>query len=148
MGLFDKMFGRESQVQEALSQAEAIAAIALAATASDGNLSDEQARGILSVLSSMKLFRYYSNDEINRMFEKLLNILRWEGINALFHSAKESLPYDLRETAFAIATDLVLADGVSPQEELEFLNDLSQDLGISGYIAIQIVQVMLVKNRG
>ncbi|KAB8335577.1 Tellurite resistance protein TerB [Scytonema tolypothrichoides VB-61278] len=148
MGLFDKMFGRESQVQEALSQAEAIAAIALAATASDGNLCDEQARGILSVLSSMKLFRYYSNDEINRMFEKLLNILRWEGINALFHSAKESLPYDLRETAFAIATDLVLADGVSPQEELEFLNDLSQDLGISGYIAIQIVQVMLIKNRG
>lgn len=148
MGLFDKMFGRESQVQEALSQAEAIAAIALAATASDGNLSDEQARGILSVLSGMKLFKYYSNDEISRMFEKLLNILKWEGINALFHSAKESLPYDLRETAFAIATDLVLADGVSPQEELEFLNDLSQDLGISGYIAIQIVQVMLVKNRG
>ncbi|MBW4628317.1 MAG: tellurite resistance TerB family protein [Brasilonema octagenarum HA4186-MV1] len=148
MGLFDKMFGGESQVQEALSQPEAIAAIALAATASDGNLSDEQARGILSVLSGMKLFRYYSNDEINRMFEKLLNILKWEGINALFHSAKESLPYDLRETAFAIATDLVLADGVSPQEELEFLNDLSQDLGISGYIAIQIVQVMLVKNRG
>ncbi|MBP5976862.1 tellurite resistance TerB family protein [Brasilonema sp. CT11] len=148
MGLFDKMFGGESQVQEALSQPEAIAAIALAATASDGNLSDEQARGILSVLSGMKLFRYYSNDEINRMFEKLLNILKWEGINALFHSAKESLPYDLRETAFAIATDLVLADGVSPQEELEFLKDLSQDLGISGYIAIQIVQVMLVKNRG
>jgi tellurite resistance protein len=148
MGLFDKMFGRESQVQEALSQAEAIAAIALAATASDGNLSDEQARGILSVLSGMKLFKYYSNDEISRMFEKLLNILKWEGINALFHSAKESLPYDLRETAFALATDLVLADGVSPQEELEFLNDLSQDLGISGYIAIQIVQVMLVKNRG
>ncbi|MBW4596395.1 MAG: tellurite resistance TerB family protein [Brasilonema angustatum HA4187-MV1] len=148
MGLFDKMFGGESQVQEALSQPEAIAAIALAATASDGNLSDEQARGILSLLSGMKLFRYYSNDEINRMFEKLLNILKWEGINALFHSAKESLPYDLRETAFAIATDLVLADGVSPQEELEFLNDLSQDLGISGYIAIQIVQVMLVKNRG
>ena len=147
MGLFDKMFGGESQVQEALSQPEAIAAIALAATASDGNLSDEQARGILSLLSGMKLFRYYSSDEINRMFEKLLNILRWEGINALFHSAKESLPYDLRETAFAIATDLVLADGVSPQEELEFLNDLSQDLGISGYIAIQIVQVMLVKNR-
>ncbi|MBW4636164.1 MAG: tellurite resistance TerB family protein [Iphinoe sp. HA4291-MV1] len=147
MGLFDKTFGAQSQIQEVLSQAEAFAAIALATTASDGNLSDEQARGILSVLSRIKLFRCYSNDEMNRMFDKLLNILRWQGINALFNSAKESLSYDLREAAFVVATDLVLTDGVSPQEEEDFLNDLYQALGISGDIATQIVQVMLIKNR-
>ncbi|NJM72195.1 MAG: tellurite resistance TerB family protein [Scytonema sp. RU_4_4] len=148
MGLFDKMFGAQSQVQEALTQAEAFVAIALATTASDGNLSDEQARGILLVLSRMKLFRCYSNDEMNGIFDKILDTLRWQGINALFNSAKESLSYDLREAAFAVATDLVLADGVFPQEEQDFLSDLYQALGISGDIATQIMQVMLIKNRG
>ncbi|MGH8002986.1 MAG: tellurite resistance TerB family protein, partial [Brasilonema sp.] len=59
-----------------------------------------------------------------------------------------SLSYDLREAAFAVATDLVLTDGVFLQEEQDFLNDLYQALGISADIATQIVQVMLIKNRG
>jgi len=147
MGLFDKMFGAQSQVQEALNPAEPFAAITLAATASDGNLSDQQARGISSVLSRIKLFRSYSNDEIDRMFDKLLDSLRRYGINALSNSAKESLPYDLREAAFAVATDLVLADGLLTQQEQDFLN-LYQDLGISAEITTQIVQVMWIKNRG
>lgn len=64
------------------------------------------------MLSRIKLFRSYSNDEIDRMFDKLLDSLRRYGINALSNSAKESLPYDLREAAFAVATDLILADGL------------------------------------
>lgn len=81
------------------------------------------------------------------MFDKLLDNLRRYGINALFNSAKESLPYDLREAAFAVATDLVLADDLLTQEEQDFLN-LYQDLGISADITTQIVQAMWIKNRG
>lgn len=65
----------------------------------------------------MKLFRSYSNDEMDRIFDKLLDALRRYAINALSHSAKESSPYDLREAAFAVVTDLVLADGVLIQQE-------------------------------
>jgi tellurite resistance protein len=148
MGLFDKVFATQSQVQEVLSPAEAFAAITLAATASDGYLSEDEARGISSALSRMKLFRSYPNDVIGRMFDKLLGILRRDGIDRLFNIAKESLPEELREAAFAVATDLVLVDGVVTQEEKEFLNDLYYALGISGEIATQIVEVMLIKNRG
>ncbi|MBW4669931.1 MAG: tellurite resistance TerB family protein [Cyanomargarita calcarea GSE-NOS-MK-12-04C] len=148
MGLFDKVFATQSQVQDALSPAEAFAAITLAATASDGNLSDEEASRILSALSRMKLFRSYPNDVMNRMFDRLLGILKRDGIDNLFNIAKESLSQDLREAAFAVATDLVLADGVVTQEEKEFLNDLYYSLSISSDIATQIVEVMLIKNRG
>lgn len=141
------MFGLQTQIQDALSPAEAFAAIALAATASDGFLSDEETLGISVTLSRMKLFRSYSNDVMTRMLDKLLSILRRRGIDALFNIAKECLPQDLRESAFAVATDLVLVEGIVTQEEQEFLNDLYQALGISRDVAIQIVQVMLIKNR-
>lgn len=148
MGLFDKVFGTQSQVYEVLTPAEAFAAITLAATASDGYLSDEEARSISATLSRMKLFRSYSNDVINRMFDKLLGVLRREGLDTLFNLAKESLPYDLKEAAFAVAADLVLADGIVTREEQDFLNDLCHALEISRHIATQIVEVMVIKNRG
>jgi tellurite resistance protein len=148
MGLFDKVFGTQSQVYEVLTPAEAFAAITLAATASDGYLSDEEARSISATLSRMKLFRSYSNDVINRMFDKLLGVLRREGLDTLFNLAKESLPYDLKEAAFAVAADLVLADGIVTREEQDFLNDLCHALDISRHIATQIVEVMVIKNRG
>ncbi|GAB1541938.1 tellurite resistance TerB family protein [Scytonema sp. NUACC21] len=148
MGLFDKVFGTQSQVYEALTPPEAFAAITLAATASDGYLSDEEARSISAALSRMKLFRSYPSDAIDRMFDKLLGILKREGLDALFNLAKESLPYDLREAAFAVASDLVLADGIVTREEQGFLNDLYYALDISSDIATQIVEVMVIKNRG
>jgi tellurite resistance protein len=148
MSLLDKVLDSRIQVQEALNPAEAFAAITLAATASDGYLSEEETRVIYSALSRMKLFRSYPYDVMNRMLDRLLTILRRQGIDVLFKTAKESLPYNLRESAFAVATDLVLSDGIVTQEEKEFLNDLYQALDIPGELATQIVQVMLIKHRG
>ncbi|MGJ5630398.1 tellurite resistance TerB family protein [Nostoc sp. CALU 1950] len=148
MGLFDAVLGTESQTQAALNPAEAFAVIILVATASDGYLSIEQANSITSVLSRMKLFKSYPYEMMNRLFDKILCILQGDGFNALFNAAKDSLSQDLREAAFAVATDLVLAEGIVAEEEKNFLNDLYQALGVSSEIAIQIVQVILIKNRG
>jgi tellurite resistance protein len=148
MDLFDKVSLSQTQVKEALSPAEAFAAITLAATASDGYLSEDEVRVIYSALSRMKLFRSYPYDVMNRMFDRLLSILRRQGLDTLFNTAKESLPYNLRQAAFTVATDLVLADGIVTQEEKDFLNDLYQALDIPSELATQIVQVMLIKHQG
>ncbi|MCC5608841.1 tellurite resistance TerB family protein [Nostoc sp. CHAB 5834] len=148
MGLLDAVLGTESQTQTALNPAEAFAVIVLMATASDGYLSVEQADSITFMLSRIKLFKSYPDEMMNKLFEKILGILEGDGFNVLFNAAKDSLSQDLREAAFAVATDLVLAEGIVVEEEKNFLNDLYQALGVSREIAIQIVQVMLIKNRG
>jgi tellurite resistance protein len=148
MGLFDKIFSVNSSVQEALTPAEAFAAITVAAIASDGYLSDKETRCICTTLSRMKLFRSYTDDVMASMFDMLLNTIRREGMNFVFNTAKDSLNPDMREAAFAVAADLVLADGMLAQEERDFLNDLYQSLGISSDTAKQIMDVMSIKNRG
>ncbi|MBD2522664.1 tellurite resistance TerB family protein [Nostoc sp. FACHB-133] len=148
MSLFNAVLGTENQTQAALNSAEAFAVIVLAATASDGYLSVEQANSITFVLSRMKLFTGYPHEMMNRLFDQILGILKGDGFNALFDAAKDSLSQDLREVAFAVATDLVLAEGVVAEEEKSFLNDLYQALGVSREIALQIMQVILIKNRG
>ena len=149
MGLFDKnVLGSQSQVKDVLSPAEAVVAITLGAIASDGYISEEEVHRVSAILSRMKLFQSYANDGIVGMFDKLLNLLRSEGIDSLFRAAQASLPENLRESAFALATDMVLADGVVTREEQDFLNDLYHCLGIASDVANQIVQVILIKNRG
>ncbi|MCC5641995.1 tellurite resistance TerB family protein [Nostoc sp. CHAB 5824] len=148
MGLFDAVLGTQNQTKTALNPAEGFAVIILMATASDGYLSVEQANSITFVLSRMKLFKSYPHEMINKLIEKILEILQGDGFNSLFNAARDSLSQDLREAAFAVATDLVLAEGIIAEEEKNFLNDLYQALGISSEIARQIVQVILIKNRG
>ncbi|AFY32219.1 tellurite resistance TerB family protein [Calothrix sp. PCC 7507] len=148
MSLLDTVLDTENQTQIILNPGEALAAIILAATATDGYLSQDEAQCISSRLSCLKLFRSYSNDLMNRLFDKILTILQRDGLNTLFNAAKESLSEDLREAAFAIVTDMILADGIVTEEEKSFLNDLYQSLGVSTEIAVQTIQVILIKNRG
>ncbi|MEO0488401.1 MAG: tellurite resistance TerB family protein [Cyanobacteria bacterium P01_A01_bin.123] len=149
MGLFDGVFEAEKNVSEStLNPAEAFAAIALVAIAADGYLSEQEGREMTMVLSRMHLFRSYSGDVMHRMLDNLLGTLKQQGPGELIAFAKASLPEDLRPTAFAIATDLVLADGTVTPQEQAFLDDLYRILEIPGDTALQIVQVMTIKNRG
>ena len=149
MGLFDSVFNTEQGISEAeLTPAEAFAAIALVAIAADGYLSDQEGNDMTMTLSRMQLFRSFSNDVMYRMFDKLLAMLKLQGPGDLIYMAKSHLPQNLRETAFAVATDLVLSDGTVTTQEQAFLDDLYRILEIPGDTALQIVQVMTIKNRG
>ncbi len=148
MSLLDIVLDTESQTQIILNPGEALVAIILAATATDGYLSQDETRCITSTLSRLKLFSDYTNDLMNGLFEKILSILQQDGMNTLFNAAKESLSEDLREAAFAIVTDMVMTDGIVTEEEKNFLNDLYQALGISREIAQKTMQVILIKNLG
>jgi hypothetical protein len=145
MALFDNQFSNNT-VKEVFTSAEAFAAIALLAIASDGYPSDEETKGVSLMLSRMKLFCTYSTQVIEQILEKLLKILHREGFNTLFEIAKESLSFELRESAFAVAADIVLINSVMTQDEQEFLNDLYHYLGLNEQVANQIVEVMRMKN--
>ncbi|MDZ8236056.1 MAG: tellurite resistance TerB family protein [Nostoc sp. ChiQUE01a] len=147
MGLLDAVLVTESQTQPVLNSAEAFAVIVLMATAPNGYLSVEQANSITRVLSRTKLFKSYPHEMMKSLLDKILSIFQGDHFNTLFNAAKDSLSQDLRESAFAVATDLVLAEGIVAEEEKNFLNDLYQALGVSRETAIQIMQVILIKNR-
>jgi len=148
MGLFDKIKASRQQSETKLGPAEAFAAIALIAVAADGYITDTEARSIATTLSRMQLFRSYPDDVMRRMIDRLLSILQREGAEVLFKAAMSTLPDELKETAFAVATDIMLADGEVSEEEEALLNDLYHALEISEEIAVKIIDVMMIKNKG
>lgn len=149
MGLFDRV--RKANIQQtqiALGPAESFAAIALVVVAADGYLADAEVNLLTAVLSRMQLFRSYPNDVMRRMFDNLCNQLQRHGAQVLIEAAIKTLPHELYDTTFAVATDLVLADGQVTPEEENLLTSLCQALEIPESTAQEIINVMVIKNKG
>jgi len=146
MGFFSRT--KTPSSSDAFSTPEAFLAIALATSAADGNIVEEEAKGIFSYLLQMRMFDGYSERQVVDLFKKLVKVLENEGVGGLVAIAKSSLPDELRETAFTCAVDIALADGVVEDSEKELLDELQQALEISDEIGAKIVEVMMIKNRG
>ncbi len=140
MSLLNKVFEAYNAHRVALSQAEAIAAIAVSAIASDGYLLEQETERVIVLLSQMEMFKGYSEKQITNMLNRLLNTLSEKGINNLVAIANDSLHPEYKETAFMLATDIILVDGVLSSKEQVFLTRLCQVLEVSTEKASTIFQ--------
>ena len=147
MGLFDNLFGDKGSSKE-LSKQEAFAGILLGASACDGHIAEEEVKGLFTITERMKMFENVPPNKWNSMMDTLLKILKKDGPLKLVDRCAEALPEGLGPTAFANACDIVLADGVVEDEEKEFLDHLQKILEIDGDSALNIVEVMIIKNKG
>jgi len=94
------------------------------------------------------MYSGFNDKQMSSMLNKLINIIKRKGLDELLALAKGSLPEDMRATAFAVATDLALADGDIAEEEKKLLTKVQQSLGIPEDEGVKIIEVMMIKNRG
>lgn len=147
MGLFDQT-ATTAPLEINLTPGQAFASICLIAVAADGVITGNESQAITTIFSRMNLFSDISGNNMRDMIDMLLNILKSGNAKALFDKAVIALPPDLKETVFAITTDLVLADGELSEEEETLLDELYNALAIPETLADKIIDVMLIKNKG
>lgn len=146
MGLFDRLTGDNQN--STFTKYEAFAGILIAAAASDGHISDDEIGTINVTVNRMRLYQEQSGSQFSAMIDKLLGILKRQGPNSLLSRSAEALPSALRQTAFAVVADLIFADGSVEDEEKVILESIQNALSISDDLAMKIVEVMEIKNRG
>ncbi|MGB3512036.1 MAG: tellurite resistance TerB family protein [Microcoleaceae cyanobacterium] len=148
MALFEEGNTTVKATDIKLEPAEAFAALALIAVAADGVITESEKQGINSILARMELFSNYSEDRKKEMIDRLLGMIKNKEMKPLFDAAVATVPKNLKETVFAVSTDLVLADSDIAEEEEQLLDELCNALEISEEIATNIIDVMLIKNKG
>lgn len=146
MGLFDKVLGKDSGAIK-LSKQEAFAAVAIATVAADGNISQEEIHRTVTNLISINLFRKYDIRDLGNILNKMGALIGRRGPAPVMEAVKETLSPEMLETAFFVAADLALADGIVEPEEKKFLEELQQTLKIDEATALKIIDVALIKNR-
>lgn len=120
----------------------------LAVVAADGDISDEESEDYVARINRMRLFADMSGDACRSMVEKLFKIKNKGGPEALLAKGVPALTPELKETVFAVAVDMIFADGSVEAEEKSFVEKLQSELGISDALASQILDVMVIKYRG
>lgn len=107
-----------------MTEAEAFAAIALAAVAADGKIRQDEASALRKVLEHRQLFREMSEQAMGNLSIELMQSLESDGVRGLIDRALLKLSPDLQESALAVAAHLVYADRWVKPQETDFLNYL------------------------
>jgi len=125
----------------------AFAAIALAAVASDGVCTREEAKALRRDLE----FRYpdihMDETAMGTLFDQLLRRIREDGHGALMAEAAGALNHQQQVTAFAVACNLVRSDYRTTPEEEAFLEELAQTMDLDAAEREIIPNVLTVLYR-
>jgi hypothetical protein len=130
-----------------LSLPEAYAAVLVAAISADGRFGVEEANRLNTVLSHSQLFESAVQAGDVTVVERALNLLTDRGLGPVLTASGARIPSGLRASVFAVATDLVLADGRIEEREKAFIDQLQAALQVDDATALKIVEVLLIKNR-
>ena len=114
-----------------MSAQDALVAVMVAASASDQNIRTAELVAIQRMVNHMPVFADYDADRIRRVSQIVFDLFEEEdGLDALFGLIREALPQRLNETAYALACDVVTADGKHGQVELQMLEEVREELEI------------------
>ena len=126
---------------------EAFAAIALAAVACDGKLGRDEAHALRCQLEYRSLYRDCSDAAMGELFDRLLLLLREQGVQGLIATALPRLNGRQQQSALAVAAHLVHADRTITPEETNLLKQLIGQMTLPEKEACMIIGAIEALNR-
>jgi tellurite resistance protein len=109
------------------------------ASAVDDEMTDAELRIIGDIVNHLPVFADYDHKRLAPDLEACAQLLaREDGLDTALDRIRAALPPKLRETAYALACDVVAASGDASQEELRLLEMLQDQLAIEPLVAAAI----------
>ena len=105
-------------------------------TGAESSLPPDEVTMIGDIVGHWPVFHGFDRKKLPAHLNDCAELLsRDDGLDATLDAIKTALPPRLRETAYAIACDLIAVDGSATQEELQILDLIRQKLEIDRLIA-------------
>ena len=133
----------------AFSSQDALVAVMVGVSASDANPTARELMSIQRMIDTLPVFVGYDRDRLQVVGRTVFDLFTEEdGLDALFGLVRDALPPTLRETAYALACDVVTADGRHSQVELRMLEEVREELKIDRLHAAAIEWGARVRHMG
>ncbi|MGA3172566.1 MAG: tellurite resistance TerB family protein [Chthoniobacteraceae bacterium] len=127
---------------------ESVVALLFLVVTADGDIAPCEEELVIAASNRMKLLRMQSIDDFNEAVYKVRDAIDGKGRDEAFAAAVKGLPSELRETVYALATDVAFAEGEVKPEENDCLRRVQEALSVSDDLATKIIEVMRIKNGG
>jgi uncharacterized membrane protein YebE (DUF533 family) len=129
-----------------LSAQEALVYTMVAAAESDREIDDAEIGIVADLVNHLPIFRGMDRAAATRMAGACSKLLASPGgRDRVFALIRDALSPELRETAYAIACDVIAVDGRLHRQELETLERVRADLEVEPAMARAIEQVTKVR---
>ena len=138
MGLFDGISKKQHALNEEIDTQHALATIILGSVYADNWESQEENLVLRQILSKSPIFANSSEEGDRLIIERSKSFLK-NTLGAL-DTACSVLTPPLKATAFAMATEIVFADGLIDPQEAQFIESLRSKLGLSESFGKAVVE--------
>lgn len=118
---------------------DTLIAIMIAASVSDEAIRTSELVTIERMVNHLPVFAEYDIERIKEVSNTVFDILaEEEGLDILWDAVRRTLPERLFDTAYAMACDVIAADGKARENELRLLEDMRYELNIERLLAAAI----------
>lgn len=138
---------RTPRLPARLSLDEGLIALLISAMAANGHVSPAELERAHHLIWSTRRFRRQDGDEVSRIIHRMRALLEASDIASVLGVAVRAIPARHRASVFALAADLLLADGRLDAHERLFLRRLGSELAVDRDRQRRIINVVLLKNE-
>jgi tellurite resistance protein len=111
----------------------------LLVSAADGDMTDKEMTIIGEAVRSLPIFADYDIERLPKATKSFAKLMSDEdGLEGAIKAVKKNLPKHLRETAYALAVEVVAVDQKASQEELRMLEMMRHRLDVERLAAAGI----------
>jgi len=122
-----------------ISPQEALIYVMVIMSAADSNMTDQELFTMGEITRTLPAFRDFESDLLIETAEKCVPLLSGDnGLGDVIAAVRGALTPNLRETAYALACDIAVADGHLEQEEIRLLEIIRDNLDIDRLSAAAI----------
>ena len=133
------MLARTEATTAGLNAQEALVCTMVLVAATGGGISDREIGVMAGIVQTLPVFAGFSAAQLDAATDAAVALLRED--DGLKHAARlirDALESRLRETAYALACDVVAADSVAEQDSLRLLEFVKVELRIDPLVAAAI----------
>ncbi|HSU07314.1 MAG TPA: tellurite resistance TerB family protein [Acetobacteraceae bacterium] len=118
---------------------EALVCTMVLVAAADGGMSDREIGVMAGQVQTLPAFRDFSSDQLAEAADTAVSLLNEDdGLRHAGRLIRAALSPQLRETAYALACEVVAADEVAGQESLQMLEFVQAELHLDPLVAAAI----------
>ena len=122
-----------------LNAAEALVLTMVLVSAADGGITDREIGVMSGQVQTLPVFQGFTTDQLVDVTDAAVGLLReTDGLSHAGRLIRAALTPNLRETAYALACEVVAGDQTARQSSLQMLDFVRNELGLDPLISVAI----------
>jgi uncharacterized membrane protein YebE (DUF533 family) len=134
--------------RDALDAPEALVLTMVLVAVADGGMSDQEIGVMAGQVQTLPAFRNFTTERLRSVTEAAVRLLDEEdGLNHAANLIRAALEPRLRETAYALACEVVTASKVAQQRTLEMLGFVRNELNLDPLVTAAIERAVRARHQ-